>query len=350
MRPRILFVVMSAVHNAAAVDELARALAPHVVLVHHDFSQTPDFELRAPNVLFVPDPVRTAWGRFSFVDAIFHSLRHAMDKLEFDYLQLLSPTCLPIKPIEAFEAHVSGNAEAHFGCIDLLSNQDALMSLGYRAFTPDNSFRYRLTRYLTFSQYYLGTRGRRDEAGIWYKTGFATGKNGRMTLAARLAKAAIFALSHPVIGRHRFNAELRPYVGSVWFGARRHVIGALIAAYARPGIRDFFSKLVIAEEFLFPTLLKNMQLRSGPLNHHISVFDEAHPQWMAEADFETLRLSSAFFARKFPDDPAAALRKRVLEDLVYNRAEGFARTHPAAAVVNSRQQHFCAEIPVSQPV
>lgn len=334
MRPRILFVVMSAVHNAAAVDELAQALAPHTVLVHHDFSQCPDFQLRQSNVVFVPNPVRTGWGRFSFVDGIFHSLRYAMDHLEFDYLQLLSPTCLPIKPIRAFEAHVSGSAEAHFGCIDLLANHDALMSLGHRIFAPDNTLRYRLARYLTFNHYYRGVTGRQEEAGIWYKTGFAAGRGGRMTLAARLARLTIIALSNPVIGRHQFNDELRPYAGSVWFGAQRHVIGALIDAYARPGIRDFFSHTVIAEEFLIPTLLKNLEIRTGTLNHYISVFDEAHPKWLAESDFETLRRSPAFFARKFPEDTDSPIRKRVLEDLVYSHGGSVSDIHAVRAVAN----------------
>jgi hypothetical protein len=334
MRPRILFVVMSAVHNAAAVDELAQALAPHPVLVHHDFSQTSDFELHEPNVLLVPNPVHTGWGSFSFVDAIFHALRHAMDHLEFDYLQLLSPTCLPIKPIRAFEVHVSSSAEAHFGCIDLLANHDALMSLGYRAFTPGNTFRYRAARYLTFSQYFRGTEGSRHEAGIWYKTGFATGRGGRMTLAARIARLVIIALSNPVVGRHRFDGEFRPYVGSVWFGARRHVIGALLAAYARPGIRDFFSRLVIAEEFLIPTLLKTMEIRTGPLNHYVNVFDEAHPRWIVDADFDTLRRSPAFFARKFTDSPGSAIRKRVLEELVYGHDGALKDIHSVKSVAN----------------
>lgn len=321
MRPRILFVVMSAVHQAAAVDELARALAPHTVLVHHDFSQSPDFQLRGANVLFVPNPVRTGWGRFSFVDAIFHSLRHAMAHLEFDYLQLLSPTCLPIKPIGAFEAHVNGDAEAHYGCIDLMANHDTLMSLGHRVFAPDGTLRYRLARYLTFNQYYRGVSSRQEEAGIWYKTGFAATRSGRMTLAARLARLTITALSKPHIGRHRFSDAFPPYAGSVWFGARRHVIGALIAAYAGPGIRESFSTIVIAEEFLIPTLLKTLGIRSATLNHYISVFDEAHPKWLAESDLDTLRRSSAFFARKFPDDTTAPIRKRVLEELAHSHPE-----------------------------
>jgi hypothetical protein len=330
VRPRILFVVMSAVHNAAALDELARALAPHAVLVHHDFSQTPDFELHAPNVLFVPHPIRTGWGRFSFVDAIFKSLQHAMDHLQFDYLQLLSPTCLPIKPISEFEAHVGGSAEAHFGCIDLLANHDALMSLGYRAFTRDKTLSYRLARYLTFSQYYRGTEGKRQEAGIWYKTGFATGRGGRMTLAARVARLVIIGLGNPFVGRHMFGTQLRPYAGSVWFGARRHVVGALITAYARPGVRDLFSKIDIAEEFLIPTLLKTLKIRTGPLNHYVNVFDEAHPRWIDDPDFEVLRQSPAFFARKFPDDPHSAVRRRVLGELVYC-------TGPASAALQSIQ-------------
>ena len=325
---------MSAVHNAAAIDELAKSLAPHSVLVHHDFSQTPDFELHAPNVLFVTNPLPTAWGRFSWVEGIFHSLQHAMKYLEFDYLQLLSPTCLPIKPLSAFEAHISGSDEAHFGCIDLLENHDTLMSLGYRAFTPDGTFRHRVARYLTYRHYYAGVTGKREEAGVSYKTGFAAGRSGRMLLTARLARLAIVALSNPVIGRHRFTDDFRPYVGSVWFGARRHVIGALLAAYARPGIRDFFSKIVIAEEFLIPTLLKNLEIRAGPMNHYISVFNEAHPRWITDSDFETLRRSPAFFARKFTDDPQSAVRKRVLKDLVECEVPAPAGLHSVQKMAN----------------
>src|SRR3954447_10256317 len=103
MDTKIVFLVMSAVSKPGTVDQLARALAPHCVLVHHDFSQSPEFPLSAPNVRFVPDPKRTGWGVFGLVEGIFHSFRYALANLEFDYLQLLSPTCLPIKPLRDFE-------------------------------------------------------------------------------------------------------------------------------------------------------------------------------------------------------------------------------------------------------
>ena len=299
---------MSAVANPETVDQLARSLVPHTVLVHHDFSQTPDFVLTAPNVRFVPNPKRTGWAFFGFVDGIFHSMKYALANLDFDYLQLLSPSCLPIKPIEAFESHISGCEEAHFDCIDLFADQDALMSVGFRALTPENSFRYRIARRLG-KAYFGASSGRRDEAGIWLHSG------GRKSILALIALCAFKALSRPSIGQHIFNEKFRPYYGSVWFGASRHIIAAMLEKFHRPGLRDYFSRLCIAEEFLIPTLLMHVAPAKGPMNHFIQRFDQAHPGRIEQKDMEQLTTVPAFFARKFPDDPAAPIRMWVLAEL-----------------------------------
>lgn len=309
MKPGIVFVVMSAVSKPALVDQLAYALAPHVVLVHHDFSQTPSFPLTAPNVVFVPNPKRTGWAFFGLVDGIFHSMRYALDHLEFDYLQLLSPTCLPIKPLRQFEAHVSGPADAHFDSIDLLRDRDALMSVGYRAFTPERSLRHRVLRRLS-AAYFATSTGRRDDAGIWLRSG------GGGSLVSSIALASLKAFSRPVIGRHIFDETFRPYYGSAWFGARRHVVAAMVDAFQRPAIRGYFSRLCIAEEFVIPTLLMHLGPRKGPMNHFIQKFEQAHTGEIGEEHIEQLRMSTAYFARKFPDSPAAPVRSRVLDELV----------------------------------
>jgi hypothetical protein len=309
MKPKIVFLVMSAVSKPALIDQLALALAPHVVLVHHDFSQTPVFSLTAPNVVFVPDPKRTGWAFFGFVDGIFHSIRYALDHLEFDYLQLLSPTCLPIKPVQQFEAHVAGPAEAHFDCLDLLRDRDALMSVGYRAFTPERSLRHRMLRRLS-GAYFATSSGRRDEAGIWLHSG------GGRSLVSGIALASMKALSWPSIGRHIFDKTFHPYYGSAWFGAKRHVTAGMVDAFQAPGVRDYFSRLCIAEEFLIPTLLMHLGPRKGPLNHFIQRFEEGHTGEIAAAQIEQLKRSTAYFARKFPGDPLAQVRLRVLAELV----------------------------------
>jgi len=309
MKPRILFVVMSAVASPGTVDQLARSLAPHTVLVHHDFSQSPDFRLEAPNVAFVPDPVRTGWATFGFVQGIFRALEHAVRHLDFDYLQLLSPTCLPIKPIARFESHVARAVDAHFGAIDLLGDEECLMSVGYRAFTPDGSFRHRVLRRLT-SEYFARRRGRRDEAGVWIHSG------GGQGWKAGVARWAVRAAAGQAFGTHPFGPTLRPYYGSVWFGARPHVVRGMVEAFRQPRLHGWFSRLRIAEEFIVPSLLMRLADTRGPLNHYISRFDQAHPNKLGEHDLDDLRDSPAFFARKFPDDPAAPVRLRVLAELV----------------------------------
>jgi hypothetical protein len=307
--PKILFIVMSAVSRPGTVEQLARSLAPHQVLVHHDFSQTPHFPMAAPNARFVPEPRRTGWAVFGFTEGVFHSIRYALDHFDFDYLQMLSPTCLPIKSMAQFEEHVSGDAEAHFDCIDLLRDHDALMSVGYRAFTPEGSVRHRVLRRL--SRGYFGeAHGRRDEAGIWLRSGERRG------LLPWVARAAVEAFAHPGIGGHPFDASFRPYYGSPWFGARPHVVKALLEQFERPEIRGWFSRLRIADEFLVGSLLMQLVTRKGPMNHLIQRYDEAHVGEFTPDDLDDLRASPAFFARKFPDDPVAPVRLQVLRELV----------------------------------
>ena len=300
---------MSAVGKPETVDQLARSLAPHTVLVHHDFSQTPDFVLTAPNVRFVPHPRRTGWAHFGFVDGIFHSMKYALANLDFDYLQLLSPSCLPIKPMQAFEAHISGREEAHFECIDLFADRDALMSVGFRALTPEKTLRHRIARRLG-NAYFGVSSGRRDEAGIWLHSG------GRKGIVALFALGVLKALTRPAIGQHIFNDKFRPYYGSVWFGASRHVVAAMLEKFREPGVRDYFSLLCIADEFVIPTLLMHVAPAKGPLNHFVQRFDHAHPGRIEDQDMARLLAVPAFFARKFADDAQAPMRIRVLAELV----------------------------------
>lgn len=318
MPPRIVFVIMSAVHSAAAVAQLARALAPHRVLIHHDFAQTPAFEVDAPNVTFVPDPKRTGWACWGFSEAIFHSLRHAVENHTFDYLQLLSPSCLPIRPLAEFEMHVaSPDFDADFDYVDLLDDREALMTVGYRAFSPEHSLRHRVLRRLS-SYYFASKSGRRvrDVAGVQLLTGAATNSRGELTMRARIALCVVQAWSRPEIGRHIFDERLPASFGSIWFGARRQVVSQILERFADPRLQSYFSRLRIADEFLIPTLLRATGARRRPSNHFVNTFDASRPNWLDEDDFDRLRECGAYFARKFRDDPFDALRQRVLNELV----------------------------------
>jgi hypothetical protein len=313
MTPKIVFLVMSAVHPVGVVKELARALAPHIVLVHHDFGQMPHFPVNEPNVVIVPDPKKTGWGVWAFTEGVFHGMRYAVDNLEFDYLQLLSPTCLPIKPLRVFEDHVASCAtEADFSSIDLYTDQDALMSVGYRMFAAEHSLSYRILRRLSV-EYFGENPPRLDKGGIQLRTRPARAK---LPWRARIALKVTQAWANPAAGRHMFDKDFRPYFGSAWFGAHHHVVVWLLERFSQADIPQQFARVHIPEELAIPTLLKNSGFKGGPLNHCIITFIGANPKWIDDEDFEALRRSPAFFARKFPIEAASPVRQRVLRELV----------------------------------
>ena len=315
MKPKIVFLVMSAVHPVSAVRELSRALAPHTILVHHDFLQTPEFLLDEPNVIFVPDPKKTGWGVWAFTEGIFHALRFAVENLDFDYLQLLSPTCLPIKPLRAFEEHVAQRqTEAHFSGIDLYNNRDALMSVGYRMFAREHTLSHRILRRLS-REYFGDTPDRWDQAGVQLRTHPPAADGGNLPWRARLALKLTQIWSKPGNRQHMFDENFRPYFGSPWFGARRHVMEWMVERFSQPAIQHQFSRLRIPEELLIPTLLMNSSFKRGPYNHYIITFLGANPKWIDDRDFDAIRHSPAFFARKFSVEPSAPIRRRVLLEL-----------------------------------
>lgn len=315
-KPRLLFVVMSAVVPGPVVEQLARSLAPHQVLIHHDFTQLRDFTVVAPNAQFVPDPKVMGWGVWGFSNGVFHALQHAVRKYEFDYLQLLSSSCLPIKSVRAFQDHVTGSpADAHVGCIPVKDDIDVLMSIGWRAFAPQGSLRQRALRWLTRAYFGDGT-GRRDVAGIWLRSGPVTDARGNPKLIARVAKSVHELAANPVIGRHIFDDTLVPWYGSTWFGARRSTVEGMLALFEQPRIRRYFERVWIADELIIPTLIRNTTSSCGRSNFVIGRFDEARPRTFDESDVPMLRDVPEFFARKFPSDAQAPVRLRVLRELV----------------------------------
>ena len=64
---------------------------------------------------------------------------------------------------------------------------------------------------------------------------------------------------------------------------------------------------------LFNTAVVMSGLPYGPGNHLVSQYVGARPQWLDLDDLDALEKSDKYFARKFPDDPNAPVRLRLLE-------------------------------------
>jgi hypothetical protein len=315
MPARVVFLLMSAQQPGPTVEQLVDALSPHPVVVHHDFTKKDDFKVDRPNASIVADPKVTAWGAWGFTSAILHTLRHIVDTYEFDYCQILSPTCLPIRPVHEFIAHVSNDpSEAHVDLFDLGEDLDTWMSYMYRAYFPVDRLRYLVAR--RFGNWYFRGREQRMQRNSLTIRRLPVGPP---TAFDRYRRAAAVTLSRLMVSMPYpacpYTATFRPAVGSTWFGARRHVLESLLQMANEPGLARFYSPLLLADEHMFQTLLHNSRFRLGPSNHAVNTFNEAHPRTITDDDLPQLMATQRFFARKFSDNVDDPARLRVIASL-----------------------------------
>ncbi len=308
---KIAFGIMSAVHSARVVDQLASCLRPYEVFIHHDFAQQSPFELTTPGVRYVPQPKRTGWGVWGFTEGVFHLLRHCLRNSDFEYFQLLSPTCLPIKPVAQFEqALTQSRAQANIESIALASDRDALMNYGMRAYAPHGSLRYRMMK-RAFLVYYGANWQSAHRANLQLRH---SGDSRRPVLES--ASVAVMKLAQRgYFGRNLLTHGLSPHVGGTWFGARRDICEYLVRRFEDNDVQECFSRIFIADEMILASLIADAPIQVGPSNHLVNRFTEGNPNWLLDTDYSMLEQSDRFFARKFPDDPDAPIRHRVMTEL-----------------------------------
>lgn len=303
----------SATERPAVIEQLVDMLDGRPVVLHHDFGKQPGLRLHRPNVHFVEHVHATAWGSWGLCLAVLSTIRHALDRLEFDYFQLLSPSCMPLRPIADFELRLASSPfEGHADLVDVLNVPDYLANYGWRMYAPKGSLRQRVLS--RARRVYFG-----PDAGRVQGMGLAVLSDARSepslgeVLAKRLAIGTIRAMSRPWISGAPFDASYRAYVGSLWFGASRALCEDIVRGMADPRVSGYFRRLHIPDELVFPTIIANTGRRIGPANHLINTFnDRGNPRTFKPGDLDALLASDAQFARKFPGTPDAPLRTELI--------------------------------------
>lgn len=314
-RSPIAFGIVSSFERPQTVAQLVDSLGgEHPVFIHHDYTKRADFRITRPNVTFIDDWLPTGWGDWNLVRAIRRLVGAAMSETDCDYFQLLSPSCLPIKPIADFEQHVAADsADVHMDAVCLDRDVEAMMSHGFRVFAPQRSLRQRALRRM--GRWFAGSDARIVERdGLAFRERSPRAQAGPMPAQARLALAAMrIARRTSVFGRGHARSS---WVGSTWWGANRRACEYLLAQSETDALARHYSRSILCDESYFATVFgSHGGLRLGPSNHLISRFDDSHPTPLAMDDFDALLASPRFFARKFPADPAVPIRQAVLSHL-----------------------------------
>jgi hypothetical protein len=178
----------------ATVGQLLDAIGPFArVWVHHDPTKGPRPSSQRDEVTFVPHPVATTWGDWTPCEAILALLREALRDPGWGYFQLLGGSCLAIRPLDAFAAHVERSAvDLHMNAVALGRDEVAPMRRGFKAYAPTGALRHRVLRRMR--RVYLGEPERQEQrAGLGF---------------------AVPAVAHP------FGPGFDCWVGSTWWGAR----------------------------------------------------------------------------------------------------------------------------------
>ncbi|MHB0990599.1 MAG: beta-1,6-N-acetylglucosaminyltransferase [Burkholderiales bacterium] len=306
---KIVFGILSANNPADIVQQTIDALGNDcMVLVHHDFSQRPDFVLTGENVRILENPVLTEWGNWTLAEATLHLLRHALLYYQFDYFQLLSDSCLPIQPLSEFKRRLlSQRPDAMMDMIDISTDKDLFVSHAYR-YMPSKSLVHRMFR--RFRIWALGPEPHTLErmAGLGIPIARQTA-----SLVPRIKQItgrtlSLFLHAPNLVMQRKF------FVGSLWFCASHQVCSYIVEQASTGNLVKYFSELRGPDEIFFPYVIGNSGFRNIVPANHFTLWKlrGTGPEEIQETDLPDIMSSGKFFARKFSKSSNNPARMAVL--------------------------------------
>ncbi|MEI7444968.1 MAG: hypothetical protein WCK28_08775 [Burkholderiales bacterium] len=310
--PRIVYGMISALERADTIEQLIDTLGGRPVVIHHDIEKQPGLRVDRPNLHFVPDVHSTGWGTWGMCLAVLSVVRYALEHFEFDHFQLISPSCLPLRPADEFAEHIAASGYAgNMDLIDLASDRDFHVNYAWRMYAPHGSLRQRVLR--AARELYFGRAAERVQPFGLAVLSDVRARALRTRVTKALAAAIVRVFAHPLVSHAPFGPDRRAFVGSVWFSADRALCEQLVRHASDPAIVRHFSRLDNTDELVFATLLGNAGRPIGPSNHFVNIFnDRGNPRTFRSSDLGALLDSRAWFARKFPGAPNAPIRVEMI--------------------------------------
>lgn len=319
---KIAFGVLSSKKSASAINQIAQAVYPHPVYVHHDFSKEPDFSLENENVHILENPASTSWGGWSLVEATFRLMDAAMQDKAVTHFQLLSESCLPARSIPEFEAYLrQEQPDVMMDILPLSQSEDALYSHGGR-YLPYPKWMFRIVRR---SLYWIWGDDAKFLPSGSIKLRLARNSKSLLESLKAFSGKIVIRMIFMIVGYgkvFRENGIRQQAVGGQWFGASRRVVAWLLKAReCCSSLTDHYRQCHIPDESYIHTLLLNARLAGLPMRfypgNHVLFWDQVSsgPITLGLEHIKKVMQSKKFFARKFSLDITDPARKVVVNAL-----------------------------------
>lgn len=288
---KIGFSILSHKKTDYAFTELLQQLEKYPnkeISIHHDFSQA-EFDVKSiadSSAELVQNHIQTAWSHVNNIEAILRTFELLYAK-GCTWFVTLSANCYPIKKHSAFIDFLQDSTyDGYMECNNI--NEDALEIYSYfrTAFNKKSIFSYPFFR----------------RNGQFYMKPFRI---------ARKAKESIF------------NEACIPYHGSDWFMINRESMEYILNNKTRiHQMVQFLREVnkdpmlnVCPPEVVFQTLLANNRMLTFQHNNYRYIdwqgVTDWHPNTLTISDFEAIKKSNAFFARKLD----AIISKELIEKI-----------------------------------
>lgn len=293
MAPFVGFVLVTHTHPeqiAFLCRKLSSMFDDPPIAIHHDFGKCDlDVATLPSNVMVVQNWISTAWGAMSLVEAYLLALRLLHEKAAPEWTINLSAADYPVRSAEyILNALRTTSADAFFDYREIRKNgvepadarspantfkQPAYMSLAHK-------------RYLQFSvvHYHLRKLIGRGDRSFYVSADWMTW------------------LLTP------FSRRFRVYGGDWWHMLNRRAAAVLLRDDRRTRrMRRFYrDRLVPDESFCHTLVINEPTLKVENNNHRYTSWlpSTPHPKTITIEDIPDLQASDAWFARKFPFDPA----------------------------------------------
>jgi hypothetical protein len=302
------------------VETISRESAEAQILIHHDQFKTrldaADVERAAPTAHLLSSPRPLKWGDFSVVDMHWRCFEWALDRLDFDWLILLSEQDYPVWPLQATEQLLrESGCDAFVGAPPLGppdGDLDGLAEVQVVDATPEGPDPLRYHRYFYSYGAFPGAAILHSLSVPW-----AAAWRSRRQRAVdrvnrrpgRLVRAETYPDGMPTrFGMRRrstpFCSSFPCWVGEAWFAVSRPAVSEIVSfAKTHPSYRRYYRWTIVPEESATVTILANSAaLRIMARNLHFERWSDpysGHPDVFRHSDLEEIIDSGMPFARKF---------------------------------------------------
>jgi hypothetical protein len=273
------------------------------VVVRHDDrrSHLPQAEVEDLGAHLLDDGIEVDWGSFSYLRMLLAALEWMLERLDPDWLLVLSGQDYPIRPLAEVEAFLEAAAE------------DAFLGSAWQLDTTSRPGPRREEFFLRYAyRHYAVPRSTPRPPNAVRRLLYARDLPGG--LGRRLGVRRV---------RLPFGPGLRCYVSTDWLTlSRRAAVAVTEHARDEPGLMRFWRRTIIPSEAFFATaLLNDPALHIARWDRRFVLFpgpEAPHPEVLRHRDLDRLLASDAYFARKFD----ATVDGEVLDELDRIRRAG----------------------------